>query len=122
MSFEWPRAPTGGDRTAVTTLLLPTGVGRPAIAHVSCVALPPSCPSALLADLCEQTPPFLVGLWLHAFFAATPLTSQLGWTWLLLRATYPFVFMRWTGMVMLVTLPSYVIVLSLYFGAWCGHA
>ena len=84
-----------------------------------------------VGNLLEQTPPFLLGLWLHAM-AATPLgAARLGWIWLLLRASYPVAFaypsmspalwgvQRRLGIswVSFVTWPSYAVVWTLLYGA-----
>ena len=43
-------------------------------------------------NLLEQTPPFLLGLWLHALAASPTTAARLGWWWLMLRASYPVAF------------------------------
>ena len=45
-----------------------------------------------VGNLLEQTPPFLLGLWLHAMAASPAVAARLGWWWLMLRASYPFAF------------------------------
>ena len=45
-----------------------------------------------VGNLLEQSPPFLVSLWLHAFTDSPDDAAWFGWLWLLLRASYPIVF------------------------------
>jgi len=45
-----------------------------------------------VGNLLEQTPPFLLGLWLHAMAASPEVAARLGWWWLMLRASYPIAF------------------------------
>lgn len=84
-----------------------------------------------VGNLLEQTPPFLLGLWLHALAASPTTAARLGWWWLMLRASYPVAFaypsmspslwgvQRRLGIswVSFVTWPSYVLVWSLLYGA-----
>lgn len=42
-----------------------------------------------VGNMLEQSFPFLVSLWLHAFYADVGSAAQLGWIWLLFRAFYP---------------------------------
>ena len=79
----------------------------------------------------EQTPPFLLGLWLHAMTASPATAARLGWWWLMLRASYPVAFaypsmsprlwglQRRLGIsyVSFVTWPSYAVVWSLLYSA-----
>ena len=37
-------------------------------------------------NLTEQTPPFLVALWLHATFVSISTAAQYGWFWLAMRS------------------------------------
>ena len=87
--------------------------------------------AAQLASLLEQTPPFLLAVWLHALTASPVNAAWLGWVWLLLRAAYPIGFahpsmtpMLWgvqrrlgISWVSFLTWPSYAITWSLLFGA-----
>lgn len=84
-----------------------------------------------VGNMLEQTPPFLLGVWLHALAASPDDAARLGWIWLLLRASYPLAFaypsmtpalwglQRSIGIswVSFVTWPSYAIVWTLLFGA-----
>merc|ERR1712023_39298 len=84
-----------------------------------------------VGNLLEQTPPFLLSLWLHALTASADDAAWLGWIWLLLRATYPVAFahpsmtpalwgvQRRIGIswVNFVTWPSYFVVWTLLLGA-----
>ena len=78
-----------------------------------------------VGNMLEQSPPFLLGLWLYAMIESPTTSARLGWAWLLLRALYPFAFARRptpgarSGISILsaVTWPSYVIVWSMLFGA-----
>ena len=84
-----------------------------------------------VGNMLEQTPPFLISLWLHALMASADDAARLGWAWLLLRASYPIAFahpsmsqalwgvQRSIGIswVSFVTWPSYAIVWSLLMGA-----
>ena len=45
-----------------------------------------------VGNLLEQSPPFLVSLWLHALAVSPDAAAWLGWCWLLLRASYPVAF------------------------------
>ena len=45
-----------------------------------------------VGNMLEQTPPFLLALWLHALTASAADAAWFGWLWLLLRALYPFAF------------------------------
>ena len=85
-----------------------------------------------VGNLLEQTPPFLVSMWLHAFVASAHDAAWFGWCWLLLRASYPIAFahpsmtpalwgvQRRMGIswITFVTWPSYAIIwrLLLLFG------
>ena len=83
-----------------------------------------------VGNFVEQTPPFLLALWLHAMLVSTHDAAQLGWVWLLLRATYPLAFanpswapalwgvQRRVGIswVSFVTWPSYAIIWTLFTG------
>ena len=85
-------------------------------------------------NLLEQTPPFLVALWLAALTGAPIDAAWYGWAWLLLRATYPFAFahpsmtpalwgvQRTIGIswVNFVTWPSYFIVWTLLYRTACA--
>tara|TARA_B110001452_G_scaffold146556_1_gene121856 strand:- start:889 stop:1566 length:678 start_codon:yes stop_codon:yes gene_type:complete len=84
-----------------------------------------------VGNLLEQTPPFLIGIWLHALAASPDHAAGLGWLWLLLRACYPVAFAypsmtpRFWGLqrclgiswVNFITWPSYAIVWTLLYGA-----
>lgn len=81
-----------------------------------------------VGNMLEQTPPFLLGLWLHALMVSPAASAQLGWAWLCLRAVYPFAFARrptpgarlGVSILSAVTWPSYAIVWTLLGGA--AHA
>ena len=45
-----------------------------------------------VGNMLEQTPPFLLALWLHALTASAADAAWFGWLWLMLRALYPFAF------------------------------
>jgi hypothetical protein len=45
-----------------------------------------------VGNLLEQTPPFLLALWLHALTVSPHAAAWYGWLWLLLRASYPIAF------------------------------
>jgi uncharacterized membrane protein YecN with MAPEG domain len=78
-----------------------------------------------VGNLLEQTPPFLLAVWLHALIASPTWAAQLGWAWLILRAFYPFAFARrptpgarlGVSIISAVTWPSYAIVWALLLGA-----
>ena len=84
-----------------------------------------------VGNMLEQTPPFLLGLWLYALVVSVEGAARLGWVWLLLRASYPLAFanpsmtpalwgvQRRVGIswVSFVTWPSYAIVWTLLVGA-----
>ena len=84
-----------------------------------------------VGNMLEQTPPFLLGLWLHALTASADDAAWFGWLWLLLRAVYPIAFahpsmtpalwgvQRSIGIswVSFVTWPSYFVVWRLLIGA-----
>ena len=83
-----------------------------------------------VGNLLEQTPPFLLALWLHALLVSSHDAASLGWVWLLLRASYPLAFAHpsWSpslwgvqrsigiSWVSFVTWPSYAIVWTLLGG------
>ena len=85
-----------------------------------------------VGNMLEQTPPFLLGLWLHALVASAEHAALLGWLWLLLRASYPVAFANpsWSpglwgvqrivgiSWVSFVTWPSYAVVWMLLIGSW----
>jgi len=85
-----------------------------------------------VGNLLEQTPPFLIGVWLHALTATPVGAARLGWLWLMLRASYPIAFaypsmspalwgvQRRLGIswVSFVTWPSYGVVWTLLYGAY----
>ena len=84
-----------------------------------------------VGNMLEQTPPFLLALWLHALTASAADAAWFGWLWLMLRALYPFAFahpsmseklwglQRRIGIswVSFVTWPSYFVVWKLLIGA-----
>ena len=88
-----------------------------------------------VGNMLEQSPPFLISVWLHAFTASPATAAWLGWLWLLLRALYPIAFahpsmsrslwdlQRALGIswINFVTWPSYVIIWYLLVTA-CGAA
>jgi len=45
-----------------------------------------------VGNLLEQTPPFMIALWLHALTASANDAAWYGWLWLLMRASYPIAF------------------------------
>ena len=83
-----------------------------------------------VGNLLEQTPPFLLALWVHALLVSMHDAARLGWVWLLLRASYPLAFSNpsWApslwgvqrsigiSWVSFVTWPSYAIVWTLLLG------
>jgi len=84
-----------------------------------------------VGNMLEQTPPFLLALWLHAVTVSPRDAAFLGWLWLLLRASYPVAFAHpsmspalWGAQrrfgiapVSFVTWPSYALVWRLMWGA-----
>lgn len=78
-----------------------------------------------VGNMLEQSPPFLLGLWMHAAIATPDSAAKLGWCWLLLRACYPVAFAQrptplaklGIGWLSLVTWPSYAVVWGLLVGA-----
>lgn len=80
-----------------------------------------------VGNMVEQTPPFLLSIWLHALIASPAIAARCGWLWLILRACYPVAFahpsmspslwdaQRQLGIswVNFVTWPSYAIVWAL---------
>lgn len=80
-----------------------------------------------VGNMLEQTPPFLLSIWLHAIIGSPATAARFGWIWLLLRACYPVAFahpsmspglwdaQRQLGIswVNFVTWPSYAIVWAL---------
>ena len=84
-----------------------------------------------VGNMLEQTPPFLLSLWLHALVASADNAAWHGWLWLLLRALYPVAFahpsmspalwgiQRQVGIswVSLVTWPQYLVVWKLLAGS-----
>lgn len=78
-----------------------------------------------VGNMLEQSPPFLLGLWMHALIASPLFASHLGWAWLLLRACYPVAFAQrpspqqrlGISWISVVTWPSYAIVWTLLVGA-----
>ena len=66
-----------------------------------------------VGNMCEQSVPFLLSLWMHAVFIDGRAAAKLGWAWLCFRALYPAVFgSLW---VFSSTLPRYSIIAAL---AW----
>ena len=79
----------------------------------------------------EQSPPFMLAVWLHAFTSSAAFAARLGWIWLLLRSLYPIGFAHpsmtpalWgvqrrygISWVSFLTWPSYFIVWLLLVGA-----
>jgi len=55
----------------------------------------------------EQLPPFLVSLWLYAFYVSAPGAESVGYAWLAARALYPFVFSKGVPYLFLSTFPAY---------------
>jgi len=84
-----------------------------------------------VGNLLEQTPPFLIGLWLHALVVSPNDAAFFGWLWLMLRVIYPVAFAHpsmspklWSAQrslgiswISFVTWPSYAVVFKLLFGA-----
>ena len=84
-----------------------------------------------VGNMLEQTPSFLVSLWLHALIGSADEAAWLGWVWLFLRASYPLAFahpsmspalwgvQRRIGIswISFVTWPSYMVVWYLLLGA-----
>ena len=84
-----------------------------------------------VGNMLEQTPPFLVSIWLHALTVSPTTSAYCGWSWLLLRALYPVGFAHpsmspalWEAQrrlgiswVSFITWPSYTIVWYLLFAA-----
>ena len=89
-----------------------------------------------VGNLLEQTPPFLVAVWLHALAASPNEAAFFGWIWLLLRAAYPVAFAHpsmpralWgvqrslgVSWVSLITWPSYAVIWRLLYGAARGRS
>lgn len=63
----------------------------------------------------EQTPPFLVALWLHAAFVSPHRAACAGWTWIAARAVYPWVYRLPFPGVFVSTMPAYACVFYLGF-------
>lgn len=84
-----------------------------------------------VGNMLEQTPPFLLGVWLHAIAVSPEDAAWYGWFWLVMRATYPIMFAHpsmspalWNAQrrfgiswVSFVTWPSYAVVWRLLYGA-----
>lgn len=63
----------------------------------------------------EQAIPFLLGLWLHAWFV-NPLQAEfLGWWYLASRCIYPIAFYMGTPWLFVSTVPGYVVIFKLWF-------
>ena len=87
-----------------------------------------------VGNLLEQTPPFLMALWLHAFTVSPHDAAWYGWVWLVLRATYPVAFAHpsmtpalWgvqrifgISWVNFITWPSYAIVWTMLYKTACA--
>ena len=87
-----------------------------------------------VGNFLEQTPPFLVALWLAALTGSPIDAAWYGWVWLLLRAAYPVAFahpsmapalwgmQRTIGIswVNFITWPSYFIIWSLLYRTACA--
>ena len=61
-----------------------------------------------VANMMEQSFPFLASLALHALLVDAASAAQLGWLWLFSRTIYPLVFAMGPPMLFLSTLPGYV--------------
>jgi hypothetical protein len=60
-----------------------------------------------VGNFLEQSPAFLVSLWLHSAFVSPVNASAFGWTWLGFRAVYPWAYrLRFPG-VFISTMPAY---------------
>ena len=73
----------------------------------------------------EQSPVFLVALWLHAVFMSSETATCLGWTWIALRVMYPFLWLlngKFTMQILLSTMPQYAIVTYLMFSTVLKHS
>ena len=62
----------------------------------------------------EQSLPFLLGVWLHAFFVSPYTAGLYGWCWLSVRSFYPLVYGR-GGALFAVTVPNYVLIGMLFY-------
>ncbi len=71
-----------------------------------------------VGNMLEQSFPFLVSLWLHAFYADVGSAAQLGWIWLLFRAIYPAVFSKGIPFLLLSTVPGYTVLVLLCYPVW----
>jgi hypothetical protein len=67
-----------------------------------------------VGNLMEQTPIFLVGVWLHAIFVDPLSAAQLAWTWLAVRSFYPLLWGKLPWM-FAVTVPNYCSIGALYW-------
>merc|ERR1711939_661250 len=64
-------------------------------------------------NLNEQSPMFLVAIWLHALFVSPDNAATLGWVYLALRILYVMIWMfsgRFTMKVLAATMPMYGII------------
>ena len=66
-----------------------------------------------VANLIEQTIPFLLGIWLHCVFVDPLAAARLGWLWIAVRGFYPFVFGK-GPLLFAVTLPNYVCIFLMF--------
>ena len=62
-----------------------------------------------VANMVEQSFPFLASLGLHALLVNVASAAQLGWYWLFFRAIYPFVFAMGPPMLFVSTIPGYAL-------------
>ena len=61
----------------------------------------------------EQAVPFLTSLWLCAVFGDPGEAVSLGWTYILFRAIYPFVYFKGGIWLLASTVPGYLVIIRL---------
>eukprot|EP00614_Pseudopedinella_elastica_P013805 CAMPEP_0172585440 /NCGR_PEP_ID=MMETSP1068-20121228/4865_1 /TAXON_ID=35684 /ORGANISM="Pseudopedinella elastica, Strain CCMP716" /LENGTH=119 /DNA_ID=CAMNT_0013379903 /DNA_START=124 /DNA_END=483 /DNA_ORIENTATION=+ len=64
-------------------------------------------------NMLEQSPLFLLGLWMHAVFISPDSAAAAGWLYLPFRAIYPVVFRMGMPWLFLSTFPNYFVVMYL---------
>ena len=69
-------------------------------------------------NLAEQTPAFLITLWLHAIFCDADLSAQLGLVCVLARSLYPILRAVYFFLMELSTLPYYVCIYTMALNLW----
>lgn len=82
------------------------------------------CLDRAVGNMLEQSPPFLLSMWLYSAVVSPLAASRLGWLWLLLRACYPLAFAQrpvpssklGVSLLSIITWPSYAIIWAMFIG------